>query len=310
MKKVLIMVLLSISILQGKMFNITKIIGKVVKDKDSIKTTRFIKQLDKSPYARRMIAPNVINSPILNTGVKKICQTQPKFCSLSKTFVAFSKKSEYADKLLTTTDYPLDVIRFHMKHGNGFLETIKEFGIGVSKVTSSHVELLRKKFPNMPQIQFENMKKINDKMLLTLRYTGKKGWEATQELLTLAKKYPKSATVATLMAWYISDPESFFEQKANLIDFVGSTIEEGVSDVTKLTLNASSGVADGFTSVLKEKATFSNLMVLFLLFLSFIIWKLREYIKEYVTIKLNNSLKKAKNQSIDRDFNEDREGLL
>jgi len=111
----------------------------------------------------------------------------------------------------------------------------------------------------------------------------------------LAKKHPKSTVVAGLYAWYVTDPDSFFEQKDKLISSVGSTLEEGVSDVTKLTLGATGGIADGFMSVAKEKMTLSNVIVLILALFAFLLWKFRSYIKRYFKIKLENSLAKEIN---------------
>ena len=310
MKKLMLMGILVSTLVYGGKFNIVSFTKKL--DYSSVKEVgQLTKQLHKSPYARRLLAAKVINSDAAVMGVKQVCTKKPEFCLLAKSSLDIARKSKYADELMATTDYPLDVIRFHMRHGDTFLNTMQGFSIGVGKTTSAQLQLLKRKFPNMPQINTVPIKEFNDKMLKTLRYTGKKGWEATQELMTLAKKYPKSTAVAGLMAWYVSDHESFLEQKDKLIAHVGATVKEGVSDATKVTLGVSSGVADGFMDVAKEKMTISNLLVVLLVFIIFILWKLRSYITRYFHIKLENGLANTKKDNNKENINRnDDEGLL
>ncbi len=293
------MLLFSASLYGGK-FDVIKF-GKQVSRIDTKEIAQLVKQIDKSPYARRKLLAKTINSKVMDSGVVKVCKMKPEFCPVAKVAVVLARKSKYADELLATTDYPLDVIKYYSRHGDTFLDTMKGFGVGVSKVTAAHVELMRRRFPNMPNIAFHSMKEINDKMLVTLRYTGKKGWEASQKLMTLAKKHPKSTAVGVLMAWYVTDPESFFEQKEKLIDFVSSTLQEGTSDITKLTLGATQGIADGFVSTVKEKLTVKNSIVLLLLLFGFIMWKFRLLI----TKKFKKISKTEKNMNQNND-----EGLL
>ena len=299
---ILVGMLLFSANLYGVKFDVVKL-GKQVGRVDAKEIAQLVKQIDKSPYARRKLMAKTINSTVMDSGVIKVCKMKPEFCPVAKVAVVLARKSKYADELLATTDYPLDVIKYYSRHGDTFLDTMKGFGIGVSKVTAAQVELMRRRFPNMPNIAFHSMKEINDKMLVTLRYTGKKGWEASQKLMALSKKYPKSTAVGALMAWYVADPESFFAQKEKLIDFVSSTLEEGTSDITKLALGATQGIADGFVSTVKEKLTVKNSVVLLLLFFGFILWKFRLLVSERFK-RLSNTKKDT-----NRDNNND-EGLL
>ncbi len=312
MKKIMIVGILVSTLMYGGKLDIVKLTNKFnySSAKDIGKLT---KQIHKSPYARRMLAAKFIKSNVADGAVMKVCKMQPQYCVLAKSSLVIARKSKYADELMATTDYPLDVIRFHMRHGDTFLDTMKGFSVGVGKTTSAQLQLLKRKFPNMPQINTLAIKDFNDKMIITLRRTGKKGWEATQELMALAKKYPKSTAVAGLMAWYVTDPESFLEQKDKLIVHIGATVKEGVSDVTKVGLGVSSGVADGFMDVAKEKMTISNLLVLLLAFVAFVLWKLRSYISRYFHIKLENGLvnaKKNNKQKLNNKDDDDEEGLL
>ena len=310
MKILMLIVILASTLVYGAKFNIVSFTKKL--DYASAKEIgQLAKQLHKSPYARRLLAAKVINSEAVVAGVKVLCIKQPQYCLLAKSSLDIAQKSKYADELMARTDYPLDVIRFHMRHGDTFLDTMKGFSIGVGKTTSAQLQLLKRKLPNMPQINTVAMKEFNDKMVLVLRRTGKKGWEASQELMVLAKKYPKSTVVSGLMTWYVSDPESFFEQKDKLIAQIESTVKEGVSDATKVTLGASAGVAEGFMDVVKEKMTVSNLLILLLAFAAFILWKLRSYITRYFHIKLENGLENTKqNKKQNFNKNDDEEGLL
>ena len=288
MKKIIITILLVSSMCEAKMFDLSvftkKIIGKNI--------GKLSKELSTSPHIQKMVLKDVA----LN---KKSSSDVVSFVAL-----AIANKSKFGDKLIATTAYPTDVIRQYAKYGDNYLVTMKEFNKKRLSLTPNSLKSLKDKFPSMPKINFKTSQEFNDKMVKTLRFTGKKGWEASQELAKLAKKYPKSTAVAGLYAWYVTNPNSFFEQKDRLIASVGSTLKEGVSDVTKLTLGASSGIADGFISVVKEKMTLSNIIVLILAFFTFVLWKLRSYIKRYFKIKLENSLEQATKKK------KNREGLL
>jgi hypothetical protein len=230
---------------------------------------------------------------------------------VSSVALAIANKSKFGNKLMARTAYPTAVIRQYSKYGDKYLATMKEFNTKSLSLSAKSIKSLKDKFPSMPKINFKNSEVFNNKMVKTLQFTGKKGWETSQQLAKLAKAHPRSTAVAGLYAWYVTDPTSFFEQKEKLIAFVGSTLEEGVSDATKLTLNASSGIADGFMSTAKEKITLSNSIVLILVIFSFVLWKLRSYIKRYFKIKLENGLEKTTSKSRYRNNTEvDDEGLL
>ena len=309
MQKLVIIGILVSTLMYGGKFDIVKLTKKFDLA-DAKQIGKLTKQIHKSPYARRMLAAKIIKSDAATMAVKKVCISQPQYCGVSKIALEIARKSKFADELMATTDYPLDAIRFYTRYGDTFLDTMQGFSIGVGKVTSAHLQLLKRKFPNMPQVDTLALKKFNDKMIITLRRTGKKGWEASQKLMALAKKYPKSTVVTGLMAWYVTDPESFLEQKGKLVAHIGATVKEGASDVTKVGLGVSSGVADGFMDVAKEKMTISNLLVLFLAFVAFVLWKLRSYISRYFHIKLENGLVNAKKNNKQKLNNDDEEGLL
>ena len=278
MKKIIMVILLLNSMSQAKMFDLSifnkKILGKNI--------GKLSKELEKSPHVKKMVLKDVA----LNKSSKDV---------VSSVALAISNKSKFGDKLMATTALPTDVIRQYAKYGDRYLPTIKEFSEKSLALSSKGIKSLKDKFPSMPKINFKTSEEFNNKMVQTLKFTGKKGWEASQQLAKLAKKHPKSTVVAGLYAWYVTDPDSFFEQKDKLISSVGSTLEEGVSDVTKLTLGATGGIADGFMSVAKEKMTLSNVIVLILALFAFLLWKFRSYIKRYFKIKLENSLAKEIN---------------
>lgn len=287
MKKIIIAILLLSSINQAKMFNLSvfnkSIVGKNI--------GKLSKELTTSPHIQKMV-------------LKDVALKKTSTDVVSSVALAIANKSKFGDELMATTASPTAVIRQYAKYGDNYLVTMKEFNKKSLALSADSIKSLKDKFPSMPKISFKTSKEFNDKMVKTLQFTGKKGWEASQQLAKLAKAHPKSTVVAGLYAWYVTDPNSFFEQKDKLIASVGSTLREVVSDVTKLTLGASSGIADGFMSVVKEKMTLSNIIVLILVFFSFVLWKLRLYIKKYFKIKLENSLEKAtKNKK-------NREGLL
>ncbi len=276
MKKIIIAILLLSSINQAKMFDLSvfkkSIVGKNI--------GKLSKELTTSSHIQKM-------------ALKDVALNKTSTDVVSSVALAIASKSKFGDELMATTAYPTAVIRQYGKYGDNYLVTIKEFSEKSLALSSTGIKSLKDKFPSMPKINFKTSKEFNDKIVKTLQFTGKKGWEASQQLAKLAKAHPKSTAVAGLYAWYVTDPNSFFEQKDKLIASVGSTLEEGVSDATKLTLGASTGIADGFMSIAKEKMTLSNIIVLILAFFTFILWKLRSYIKKYFKIKLENGLEKA-----------------
>jgi len=290
MKKIIIFILLLVSISNAKIFNLSvfesKIIGKNIK--------MLSKELSTSPHIKKM-------------ALKKITINKASTDIVASVALSIANKSNFGDKLMATTALPTAVIRQYAKYGDNYLLTMKEFNKKSLALSTQSIKKIKNKFPSMPKINFKNSEDFNNKMVKALQFTGRKGWKVSQQLWKLAKANPKSTVVTSLFAWYITDPKSFFEQKEKLITFIGSTVEEGASDVTKLTFGASSGIADGFMSIAKEKMTLSNIIVFILAIFTFILWKLRSYIKRYFKIKLNNSLEKVTNKSKNT---ENSEGLL
>lgn len=291
--KIIMIVLLLSSISYGKFFNKKSFISKLA-GKNVGKLAREVKE---SSMTKKLV-------------LQKISLNSPSIDIVSSVAKNISTKSKFGDALISKTNYPTDVVRQYSIYGNAYIDTLQEFNKKSLSLNKVDIQNFKKKFPSMPKIDFENSQVFNDRMVQTLKHTGKKGWEVSQKIFTLAQKNPKKSGVAILMAWYVADPESFFEQKEKLIASVGSILQEGSSDVTKLALGASSGIADGFISVIKEKMNFGNVMVLLLAFFSFMIWKLRLYIKQYFKIKLENFLKKEKNKSKNIENNKNNEGLL
>ena len=279
---------------QAKMFDLSifknKIVGKNV--------GKLSKELEASPHINKMLLKNVATTKTSNDVVSSVA-------------LAIANKSQFSDKLMATTAYPTDVIRQYSKYGNQYLLNMKEFGNKTLALSVNSLQSLKNKFPSMPKIEFKTSEAFNDKMIETLRHTGAKGWKVSRSLAKLAQSHPKSTAVVGLYAWYVTDPESFFEQKEVLMAFVASTLKEGVSDVTEVMLEASSGIANGFISVVKEKLNISNIIVMVLIVLLFISWKLRSYIKMYFNIKLNKRLDTAATRKSKKLNNEeDNEGLL
>jgi hypothetical protein len=269
----------------------TKLAGKNV--------NTVLKKVSKSPYTKKL-------PPLKIKGV------DPKVSKLVAVGNKISKRGKFEHDLIDKSNVPDDIIREYAKHGDTFLDTVKKFSKKVTTLSKTVFKKIKKQFTSMPDIKIKSTQSFNDKMITTLKYTGKKGWKATQELMALAKKYPKSTVVAGLMAWYVTDPESFFEQKDKLIAQIEATVKEGTSDISKIGLGVTSGIADGFIDVVKEKMTISNLLVLFLAFVAFVLWRLRSYISRYFHIKLENGLVNAKKNNKQKlnNNNDDEEGLL
>ncbi len=294
MGKILLVIMLVSTLSYGKMFDVnkfgTKLAGKNIdKVVESIKKSDFTKNI---PELK------------LKKGLK------PELSVIALIANKIAKKGNFEDKFITKTIYPLLAVQQYARYGDGYLNTMKHFSKKVVGMSADTLKQLKQKFPNMPKMNFKSTEEFNDKMVDVLKHTGKKGWKASQELFNLAKKYPKSTVVAGLYGWYVIDPESYFEQKEKLLAHLASTLREGVSDVTKLTLDTSSGVADGFMEAIKEKAMFPNILILVLALLSFVIWKLRSYIKRFIKIKLEQGLEKASNKKEEIKQEDEEEGLF
>jgi len=296
MNKTIILTIAISSILFGKNLDIVSIMKKVhpAQQSDLLKIS---KELTESSYARHMISAKVLKSNIPNQGITLLCKTQPTACIPAKALLNMAEKSPYASELVAVTKYPLDAIRLHMKHGDKFLLNTQQFEVAIKKLSKQDIKILKNEFPKMPNLSPSLMDNVKDKFILSLRYTGDKGWKVSQKLLKFSEKHPKSATVSILMAWYLTNAESFFEEKEKLIKFLGSTVEEGTSDITKVGLNVSSGIANGITSSIEEKLNFSNIIIFILLVLSLGVWKLRKFIKSYFKIKMDGILNKEKIKS-------------
>jgi len=293
MKKILIVVVLLNTFSFGKIFDIGVFTKKIV-GKNLDKVTKTITM---SNFTKNL--PDLKLSKALKPEVSVVVAVGSQI----------ARKGDFEDKLISKTLYPTEVIRQYAKYGDTYLKTIKEFSQKAVSLSSNGVKNLKDKFPNMPNVKFKTSQAFNDKFVKTLQYTGKKGWKVSQELMKLSAKYPKSTAVAGFYAWYVSDPESFFEQKENLLAFVESTLKEGTKDVTKVILGASSGVTTGFMETVKEKATVSNVLGLIFSFLLFILWRLRSYIKRFFKIKLENGLEKANSSRRNSRYeNRDEEG--
>lgn len=304
MKKIIWLVIIVNSLLVATGLPFSKIF-KQIDGKDINK----IKKLSAKIRDSANLSDKLIKSSSLTRKVSTICIEKPNYCALSKGIAIFSQKSNFARELITRTKYPMDVIRLDLKYGDKFVETLSDLSSNILEKSGKGIKSLKTNFPQMPKISFETREAIQDKMLLTLRYTGKKGWETSQSLLKLAKEHPKKSLVVGLMAWYVADPESFFENKEKALAFVGSTLKEGTKDISNLVLDSSSGIADSLSSAVKEKLTFSNGLLLLLLMVSVLVWKMRSFFKSLFTIKLNNILDKEKKKNKIKNSKEE-EGLF
>jgi len=291
MKKMIMVILLVSSVSYGKSFDVKNFVSKLA----GKNVNKLADKVVSSPHTKQMFT-------------KKVSLESPPIDIVTKIAKNISNKSKFGDELISNTDYPSAVIRQYTKFGDAYLSVMRTFNKNSMALKKVDIELVNKKFPSIPNIKFNSSKVFNDKMVQALQYTGKKGWEVSTKLVTFAKNNPKKSTIYVLMAWYATDPDSFFEQKEKLIAFLESTAKEVVSDATKITLGASEGIANGFMSVAKEKMTVSNMFVLFLLFMAFMVWKLRSYIGKYFSIKLENRLEKVKNKS--KNIEKNNEGLL
>jgi len=278
MKKIVITLLLLNTFSFGKMFDIGTFSKKLV-GKNLDKVSRTIK---KSNFTKNL--PDIILSKSL----------KPEVSLVIKVANIIAQKGDFEDKFISTTKYPTEVIRQYSKYGDGYLNTIKTFNQKVLSLSADAIKQLKDRFSSMPNVTFKTSQAFNDKFVMTLKYTGKKGWEASQSLMRLAEKHPKSTAVAGLYAWYVSDPESFFEQKSKLIDFVESLLNEATKDSTKIVLGASNGITTGLMEGIKERATLSNVVGLFLALLLLVLWRLRTYIEQFFKIKLENRLQKER----------------
>jgi len=278
MKKIVITLLLLNTFSFGKLFDIGTFSKKLV-GKNLDKVSRTIK---KSNFTKNL--PDIILSKSL----------KPEVSLVIKVANIIAQKGDFEDKFISTTKYPTEVIRQYSKYGDGYLNTIKTFNQKVLSLSADAIKQLKDRFSSMPNVTFKTSQAFNDKFVMTLKYTGKKGWEASQSLMRLAEKHPKSTAVAGLYAWYVSDPESFFEQKSKLIDFVESLLNEATKDSTKIVLGASNGITTGLMEGIKERATLSNVVGLFLALLLLVLWRLRTYIEQFFKIKLENRLQKER----------------
>lgn len=278
MKKIVITLLLLNTFSFGKLFDIGTFSKKLV-GKNLDKVSRTIK---KSNFTKNL--PDIILSKSL----------KPEVSLVIKVANIIAQKGDFEDKFISTTKYPTEVIRQYSKYGDGYLNTIKTFNQKVLSLSADAIKQLKDRFSSMPNVTFKTSQAFNDKFVMTLKYTGKKAWEASQSLMRLAEKHPKSTAVAGLYAWYVSDPESFFEQKSKLIDFVESLLNEATKDSTKIVLGASNGITTGLMEGIKERATLSNVVGLFLALLLLVLWRLRTYIEQFFKIKLENRLQKER----------------
>jgi len=268
MKKIIMVLLLLNTFSFGKMFN-AEIFSKKIAGKN---LDRVVKSIKKSNYTKKI--PTLKLDKALS----------PKVLTVVSVANKIAKKGDFEDELVAKTLHPTALIRQYSKYGDNYLETMKHF----SK-------------------KFKTSQEINDKFIVALKQTGKKGWEVSTKLVKLSTKYPKSTVVTGLIAWYAVDPNGFMEKKEQLLAYAEETLKTTVKDVTKVTLGASSGIVDGLIETIKEKATFSNILGLIVAFFLFILWKLRSYIKRYFQIKLEQGLKntsKKKNHTYYEDKEE------
>jgi len=287
MRNIIVVIVILNTLSFGKMFHIGEFSSKIV-GKNLDKVTKTIR---KSNFTKEL--PDLKLSKSLRPEVQTVVAVASKI----------AKKGDFEDKLISKTPYPTDIIRQYAKYGDKYLDTMKHFSRKIVDLSANGVKNIKDKFSNMPKVNFKTSQEFNDKFVETLKYTGKKGWEASKELMKLSTKYPRSTAVVALYAWYVTDPESYFEQKDKLLAHIASTLEEGVKDVTKLTLVASSGVTDDFIETVREKATLSNIIGLIVALFIFILWKLRGYIKRFFKIKLEQGLEKVNNRSNSRKQN-------
>ena len=259
----------------GKMFDAGKFSKKLVgKNLD-----RVVKTIKKSSYTKKL--PTLKLNKALS----------PKVLTVVRVANKIAKKGDFEDRLITKTLHPTDLIRQYSKYGDKYLDTMKYFSKKSMDLSKGNLKKLKNNFPNMPNIKFKTSNEFNNKFIVALRQTGKKGWEVSTRLLRLSSKYPRSTVVTGLMAWYAVDPNGFMEKKEQLLAYAEETLKSTVKDVTRVTLGASSGIVDGLIETIKEKATLSNILGLIVAFFLFILWKLRSYIKRYFKIKLEQGLK-------------------
>ena len=290
MNKILMSMLLILTISQGK--SITNFLTKIA-SKNVPNVTKAIKK------------SHLINKKLPKVKLKS---KMPKdMVLIAQVAQKISNKGAFEAKLINHTNHPADLLMQYAKYGDDYLNTMKQFSKKVAKITPEAINKLKSKFPTMPKLNIKNGN-FNDKFIVALRYTGKKGWQVSKELAKFAKEHPKTSIVGALYAWYSIDPQGFLEKKDEILNQVEEIIKASSKDATKLTLQSASGVADGVIETIKENVTPRNITVLIGLFILFILWKLRTYIKRFLKIKIENKLSSLENSK--NTTNQDEEGLL
>jgi len=291
MKKIILSLLVIGSLSYGKGFNYIKFSKKISKNID-----RTVKVVKNSKYIKEL--PDIK----LPKGISKEVATITKVAS------KIAKKGDFESKLVATTAHPSLLITQYAKYGDNYLDTIKIFSKRALNVSQDGLSKIKKKFKDMPTINFKTSKEFNDKFIEATKLTGKKGLEVSKKLAKFAKENPKSSIVSAMMAWYAYDPNSFLAKKEELLNYLTSTLKTGVEDATKVTLEASGGIVDGIVNTIKEKATVSNIIGIVIAIILFILWKFRSFFKEFLNIKLENRLQKEREKN--RYSNNDEEGTF
>jgi hypothetical protein len=297
MKKIILVILVLTALSYGKIFDITKF-SKKIATKNIDKLSKAIK---KSNYTKKL------------PDLKLNKTSNPKVSSVVAVAKKIAEKGDFEDRLVSKTLYPASLIRQYAKYGDSYLAKMKYFSKNAVNIPLKDINKLSKYYPNMPKIKFSSIDEINDKFIIVLKQTGKKGWEVTNKIFKLSQKYPKSSIVTALYAWYLIDPQGFMEHKEELLKKIESIIKEGAKDTTRLALNGSSGIIDGFIETFKEKANILNVSLLLFLFFIFILWKLRNYIKRFFKIKIEQKLDNISRGNSKKNLesnNDDEEGTF
>lgn len=236
MKKTLLIVLILVSFLDAKssLFNANKLGKYITKNYDPKTINKMSDSLVKS---KNISMPNITKKNAVSS-----------VDMITKVAEGISKKSDYANKLISKSDKPLLVINQYAKYGDKYLEVGQSLSRKVIGVSRSTFKQAKNKIADFPSISPMTIKQFNNKFVGALKKTGEIGWDISKKIADFSASNPKSAAVGILYGWFVTHPESF----QNALEEFGRSIEEFAKHIGSIIGSTVGSTAVGFIEGLKN----------------------------------------------------------
>lgn len=241
--------------------------------------------------------------------VPKVIKKDPAKALIVAKGNSIVKKGKFEEQFFLTKPYDskMAIIVQSSKYGDEYFTIAK-------KISTKDLKLLRQNktiSKYVPDSKYQNLteNQLQKKFIDALEYTGDTGWKALKEIGKFAKNHPSWTGAIASYLYFSIDPNGFMENVHELTKsatkfaiIAGTGIASGIYDEGKEEVNSK---IDDIKSEMKEGVytSLSNIIGGFLvLVFTFLIWKKRKIISNYIMKPDELKRKKIEDEKEDDEF--------